>query len=433
LHTAVYDAVNALIGNHQPYRVQFRAAEGSSAEAAAVAAGNEILNALYPSLSARSHAEYEGRLRSLPATEAVAQGLAFGRLVAEQGLEWRAADGSTTTVPYIPSDEPGEWRRTPPFFRPPLDPQWGYVETFALPAIEPFVPPGPPPLSSVAYADAWNEVQDLGAQDSLSRTAAQKESAVFWSDFSYTATPPGHWCQIAAGIARDKELGLAENARLFALLSIALADAAVVSWEAKFRYNFWRPVTAIQQADRDGNPATQGDTAWAALLPAPSFPEYTSGHSTFSKASAHVLTRFFGTDTLRFTARSDSLPGIARTYTSLSACADEIGLSRIYGGIHFQFSNRDGKQCGLEIAEHVVANYLLPNHRLPLLTAARLKSGTTAFRVHGVLGRDCVVEASADLRGWHPISTNAAVPGGVVVVDPDPDRGGARFYRVRQP
>jgi hypothetical protein len=162
------------------------------------------------------------------------------------------------------------------------------------------------------YAAAYNEVKALGSKTSTIRTAEQSQIAVFWSDFSYTATPPGHWHEIAATIARDRGLALAETARLFALISVAQADSAIVCWETKYRYNLWRPITAIRRGSEDGDDATEADPVWTHFLNSPPFPAYTSGHSTFSKSSAVVLTRFLGTDAVNFSARSDSLPGVCR-------------------------------------------------------------------------------------------------------------------------
>ncbi len=430
LHLALYDAVNALHGGYQPYRLQPTAPAGASAFAAVAAAGREVMHALYPSFDARTEELYALQAREFPAGPAAEDGIAVGRTAARGLLTERAADGSNTEIPYIPSAEPGQWRRTPPFYRPPLDPHWRYVKLFALPEVEPFVPPPPPPLDSEEYARDFNQVKELGALNSPIRTPEQSLIAVFWSDFSYTAMPPGHWHEIAATIAAQEGLSLRETTRLFALLSLAQADASVVCWEAKYRYNFWRPVTAIWRADEDGNPATDPDPSWDHYLVAPNFPEYTSGHSTFSKASAEVLTGFFGTDALTFTAVSDSVPGVTRTYHSLAACADEVGMSRIYGGIHFEFANREGKRSGALVARHVVANYLLPEDRLPLVLLEQTGAGATRLRLHGHLGRTCVLEVSEDLRVWQPLSTNLVVAGGCRVEDPAP--GPNRFYRVAE-
>src|SRR5678816_1007516 len=177
------------------------------------------------------------------------------------------------------------------------------------------------------------------------------------------------------------------------------------------RDSFWRPVTAIQRADEDNNPLTDADENWTQLLPSPPFPSYTSGHSTFSKASAQVLAHFYGTDAITFNATSDALPGVVRAFHSLAECADEIGMSRIYGGFHFMFDNIYGKSTGKQIGDYVSANFLLPNDVLPLARVERFKEGAPLVRVHGHLGRQCVLEVSADLTHWLPISTNQAVSG----------------------
>ena len=243
--------------------------------------------------------------------------------------------------------------------------------------------------------------------------------------------PPGHWHEVAATIARDRNTSLADCARLFALLGTSQADGAIVCWEAKFHWNLWRPVTAIRRAAEDGNPLTEADASWDHFLNSPPFPAYTSGHSTFSKASATVLTRFYGTDAITFTAQSDSLPGVFRSYHSLAACADEVGMSRIYGGIHFPFDNAEGKRTGGLIADYVAANFLLPNDALPLVRLENAESGP-ALRVHGHIGQEVVAEASLDLKTWQPISTNIAVIGGVLLENTAGAHHTMRFYRARE-
>jgi hypothetical protein len=431
LHCAMYDAVNAIEQTGQPYQFQVSVASVASPEAAAIAAGHQVVESLYPSFHPQTDILYQSLRGALADTESTTNGLAIGQAAADALLQARSADGSNTQVPYIPSTEPGQWRRTPPFYRPPLDPHWRYVQLFALPDKEPFVAPPPPPLSTADYAEALNEVKTLGAEHSKVRTAEQSQIAVFWSDFSYTAMPPGHWHEIAASIVAPRGLDLASTARLFALLSLAQADAAIVCWEGKYRYNLWRPITAIWRAEQDANPETQADPEWNHFLAAPSFPEYPSGHSTFSKASAEVLSRFFGTDAISFTVTSDTLPGVTRSFHSLAACADEVGMSRIHGGIHFQFSNRQGKLSGARVAQYVCNNYLLLNNRLPLVRLEAVETLGAWLRVHGHLGRNVVLEASANLRDWTAVATNTAVVGGLVVHDPT--QAALRFYRIRQP
>lgn len=431
LHTAIYDAVNSILRTHQPYHFQLDPIVDSSVEAAAVGAAYEIVIALYPPFRARADDLYETYVAGIPATAATTNGLSLGRQIAQLTLESRGDDGSQTDVPYIPSNAPGQWQRTAPFFRPPLTPQWRYVKPFCLPDIERFVPGPPPGLNTPEYAADLNEVKALGAKNSVVRTAEQSQIAVFWSDFSYTAMPPGHWYEIAAVIVRDRQLNLEETARLFALISIAQADAAILCWEAKYRYNFWRPITAIQRADEDNNPTTAADPEWNHFLIAPPFPAYTSGHSIFSKVSAGILGHFFGSDAIPFTIGSDALPGVFRSFTSLDACADEVGQSRIYGGIHFQFDNQAGKACGKKVANFVNDNLLISNRRLPSVLLEGITKGALALRVQGHFGATGVLEASGDFVNWQPIATNATALGGVLVLDPMAT-GTERFYRVRE-
>lgn len=430
LHLSIHDAVNSVAGVYQPYRWQMVPAGEIDLEATAVGAAYAAALLLYPQQRASFDAAYAEFLAENPPTMARSNGLALGRQVALWTVEGRSDDGANTQVPYIPSDVPGEWRRTPPFFRPPIDPHWRYVDPFCLADLEPFVPPPPPALGSPEYAADVNLVKDLGAKNSAIRTPEEAEIAVFWSDFSYTATPAGHWQEIAGAIAASRGVSLPESARLFALLSLAQADAAIVAWEAKYRHNFWRPVTAIQRADEDENPATEPDPDWESLLINPSFPEYVSGHSTFSGASATLLAGYFGTDHLPFTIGADALPGVFRSFDSVWACAEEVGLSRMYGGIHFPSANREGKECGRQVALRVLRDFLLPNDRLPQLFWEPGNEVSQFLRVHGRFGHRAVIEESMDLKNWEEIAVQDAVPGGFAIeVAPI---AGSRFYRVRE-
>jgi len=289
-----------------------------------------------------------------------------------------------------------------------------------------------PALDSPQYAVDLNQVKALGSKNSTVRTPEQSLIARFWSDFSYTAMPPGHWHEIAATIARDRNNTLAENARLFALISMAQADGAILCWEVKYLYDLWRPVTAIQRADEDNNPLTEADKTWEQYLPSPPFPAYTSGHSTFSKASSQVLTHFYGTDAITFTAASDTEVGVFRTFNSLAVCADEVGMSRIYGGFHYMFDNVHGKATGGKIGDYVSANFLLSNDTLPVARVESFRDRVPLVRVHGHIGRTCVLEASSDLVQWQGISTNQAVVGGMLVPDTRVLEQAFCFYRVRE-
>ena len=444
LHAAIYDAVNALDRAHEPYFMSLPAPPGASMEAAAVGAAYECLSDLYPSQTAAFDAALHQFLARTPATTNRADGLLLGQFVALEILTWRSADGSSTTVPYIPGTNPGDWRRTPPFFRPPELPQWPYVDPFALTNGAQFRPAGPPALTSTQYTRDFNQVKQLGALNSTNRTPEQTLIARFWSDFSYTVTPPGHWNQIAQNIATNRSLlpppgrallpqrlNLPETARLFALLNLAMADAAIIAWDAKYVYNFWRPVTAIRAADTDDNSDTEADPNWTPLLNTPPFPEYISGHSAFSAAAATVLANFYGTDQIHFTAISDALPGVIRSYESLAATAEEIGLSRIYGGIHFLSADEDGLEAGRQVGEYVFQYFLRRFPEPALLSIPQpLAPGRMQLTVAGTAGRSYVLEGSTNLLQWTPIVTNRAP---FTFDDPAASNIPMRFYRAVAP
>lgn len=256
------------------------------------------------------------------------------------------ADNSASHVSYVPREAPGAWRRTAPFFRAPEMPHWPLVLPILLSKGDQFRPAGPPPLNSKKFQEALREVREIGAKESLRRKPEETEIAQFWSDFSYTETPVGHWNSIARQIATGQQFRPVECARLFCMLNVALADTALACWDAKYAYEFWRPITAIQQGGGETAPLT-----WEPLLNTPSHPEYVSGHSAFSGAASTVLKTVLGRDSVEFTVASDTLPSVTKTYKSLESCALECGESRIYGGIHFRFSCEDGFALGKKVAE----------------------------------------------------------------------------------
>jgi membrane-associated phospholipid phosphatase len=361
VYTAMYDAVNAVDRTHTPYFVDATAAPGTSAEAAAAAAAYRASVSLFPTQTDRFDAALARSLDGIPVGLPLIDGIVLGSSVANAILEWRRDDGSDRVVDYTPGTNPGDWQPTPPAFAPPASPQWGGVTPFAIPAGDLFRPEGPPALTSREYTAAFNEVKELGRVDSTIRSAEGTEIALFWADRPLTpGAAVGHWNQIVAGLSEVRGLTLSENARLFALLNLALADAQIAAWDAKYTYNFWRPVTAIRAADSDGNPDTLADPSWTPLIVTPAHPSYTSGHSTVSAAAAAALAGFFGTDTVSFTATSDDLPGVTRSYASFSAASQEAGRSRILAGIHWSFDNFDGRAAGRAVGDYVVANFLRP-------------------------------------------------------------------------
>lgn len=324
-------------------------------EVAAISAGFFSAKALFPSHEADFERLRVKQIAKLNNPSQLHQAFADAKTIAQHVLNTRANDGSATHVSYVPRTEPGQWRRTPPTFRPPELPQWATkVKPFAMARPDQFRPAGPPALVSAQWGDAFNEIKTIGAKDSSTRTAEQTTIARFWSDFSATETPPGHWNSIACTLASARKLSLVESARLFAMLNIALTDAGIACWDAKYHYNFWRPATAIIRADEDKNPETAPRSDWQTLLNTPPHPEYPSGHSTFSGAAVAVLSAAFETDKINFTVRSDALPGVERRFTSLRACAKECGDSRVYGGIHYRFSCQDGLRLGTRIGEWIL-------------------------------------------------------------------------------
>jgi membrane-associated phospholipid phosphatase len=361
VHVAVYDAVMCIARTHKPYAVELTAAPGTSAEAAAAAAAYYSLAALYPKQKRAFDRALLDCLDRVPAGAGLNAGLELGRSVADKIVALRSDDKSARAkAKYAPKLGPGVWEPTPPGRREALYPEWGNVTCFCIKPGTQYKPEGPPALNSPRYTAAFNEVKTLGGMKSDKRTDEQTQIALFWADNAGTATPPGHWNEIAQSVARQRGTTLVENARLFALLNMSLCDAGVLCWVLKFTYGFWRPSTAIHRAGDDGNPDTQPDTDWEPLLETPPFPTYTSGHSTFSAAGASALANFFGTDKIRFTTTSDGLPGVKRSFDGFWAAAEEAGMSRIYGGIHYSFDNTDGLMTGRVLGTYVFRNYLQP-------------------------------------------------------------------------
>ncbi len=356
---AVYDAVNDIDRSHTPFFAEVNAPRGASLEAAAAQAAHDTLTALFPAHQATFDTTLAADLADIPPGRA-RLGVAVGQAVAQQILAWRSTDGSTAQVTYVPGTAPGDWQPTPPAFLPPVGTQWGHVTPFCIPSDSAFRPPAPPALTSAEYTAAFDEVKSLGAANSTTRTAEQSQIARFWYGAAGTFTAGGYWDQIAQGVARQRGNSLVQNARLFALLNMAQADATFAVWDAKYTYNFWRPVTAIRAADTDGNPATASDPAWTSFLVTPNHPSYNSGHSGVSGAAAAVLTAFFGTDAIPFSFSSDGLPGVTRSFTSFSATAQECSDSRVYAGIHWRFDVAAGQRLGNEVGGYVAAHFLLP-------------------------------------------------------------------------
>jgi membrane-associated phospholipid phosphatase len=287
-------------------------------------------------------------------SHSIARGRAWGEQVAQAVLAWRATDGLSTVVPpYFGGFAPGQWRSIPDGTVPGALPQYAMLVPFTMSNSSQFRPGPPPALDSPQYAADVNEVKAIGRVDSAIRTASQTELSLLWA-----AIPPVDENAVARSVV-PRRYALADTARFFALINFAACDGMIAGFDAKYHYGFWRPFHAIRLADTDGNPATEPDPLWTSLIPAPNHPEYISTHSTVTGATMRVLALLLGNQT-PFTLSSPALPGVTVTYQSFSDAAVEVGLSRIWGGIHFRTACEVGRAVGESIADQAVTNYLLP-------------------------------------------------------------------------
>lgn len=359
LHVAIHDTVNTIYQSYRPYRVSLRATEPIDPELAAAAASHRVLSLVYPRQGKRFTTALDRARAAVTAEKDRTRAEQLGRYVADRLIAARAADADTRAGTYRVSPAVGIWRPTLPKNAAALLPDWGKAPLFGLRDRDRLRPKVPPDVKSAEYTSDFEEVKRLGGRNSARRTAEQSLIAWFWDDGPGTSTPPGHWNQIAREAALQRNLQLPETARLFALLNVALADAGILCWECKYRYRMWRPITAIREAARDGNPNTDPEPAWVSLLDTPAFPAYTSGHSTFSGAAATILSRVFGKEELELTVGSDGFPGAERTFKTFWQAAREAGRSRIFGGIHFESDNREGLALGQAVAEEILRTHLL--------------------------------------------------------------------------
>jgi len=355
LHAALYDAVNAIDRTHAPYLIRLRSApRGASQQAAAAAAAHGVLVALYPARSAQIDAQFDQSLTDVPEGSGKKEGIAIGAEVARRIVALRADDGSGAQPPkYVFGTMPGAYQSTPPNF--PFT-HWSHVRPFALERADQFRPRSPPPLTSDAYGNAVNELKSLGTAAGSTATADQALTGRFWN-----GAIQNYWNEIAQTASLLGSLTTAQNARLFTLLNLAVADGVIAFYDAKYAYNFWRPVTAIRAADTDGNPKTEADPDWlpevGKTAPDPSYP---GAHAVISAAAAAVLTDVLGTEPFKFSVTSEVMPGAERSFESLAAAAQEATLSRIYAGQHFRFDLSAGQRLGHEVADLVLDRFLTP-------------------------------------------------------------------------
>lgn len=353
-HVAIFDAVNGITRTHAGWLVDEAAPKGADLDAAIAGAAYHVLATRWAASSNPRNLQvaYERAIAGIPDGKAKEDGLAWGKKVAEAIIAERNQSGFDKPIPgAYSSTEQGRWRETPAGFRPPTLPHWRMVKPFVMTSPSQFRAPPPYPVSSKEHAEEMRYVNQVGIRDGSDRTEYQTLSTPFWSDDLGSATPPGHWNMIAQDLAARNQLSTPEAARLFALLNMSQADAGIACWDTKFFYNTWRPETAIREIDPRINAEAMANPEFIPNLASPSFPAYTSGHSTFSACGARLLARFFGTDDIEFSTTSDGLPGAVRTYEKLSDAQREAGMSRVWGGIHYMSDNLEGQNCGIKVAD----------------------------------------------------------------------------------
>jgi hypothetical protein len=358
VHAAMFDAVNSITREFQPYAVRLHGAASASPDAAAVAAAHLTLVQLYPAQQTVLDAAYHTALSLIADGSGKTSGIDVGEDVASRILARRTSDGAAAAINarYTPGNRPGDWNPTPPVFLPALDPGWGSVQPFVLRSGSQFRPGPPPALDSARYTRDFDEIKVIGSSVSGTRTQAQTDLARFW-----ISTAAQNWNPVARVVALAQHLTLSQNARAFALLNLAGADAFIAAWDAKFAYSQWRPVTAIRAADTDGNPATHADPLWTPLLGTPPFPDYIAGHTTYAGAAQKVLEHVFGEDPGTILAlTSPTAPGVVETYTTFRDIADGVVDARVWGGIHWRTSSVRGRLVGEEIGQYAARHVLEP-------------------------------------------------------------------------
>ena len=353
VHVAMSDAVNSVQGRYTRYASAAPAAPNASAEAAAVSAARHVLIQLLPAQKAKVDEAYAESLSRIADGPAKTDGIVLGEQVAALIQSDRATDATSAPDTYRPLTSPGVWVPT----QPPLFPQYAQAKPWGMKSADQFRPGPPPPLTSAVYARDYNETKELGGSKSTKRTQPQTDAVRFWTQGNFGPS----WNEAARQLSAGKGLSLAENARLFALLNMGIANTFITDWDAKFHYNFWRPVTAIRNGDMDGNDATERDAGWTPLNVTPMHPEYPSQAAIQCGVAAGVLETVFGRGPVSpFTATDAVDARLRRQFTSIGQMGEEQSMVRIWGGVHFRNTLEVSEQMGRKIAAHLLGNYMTP-------------------------------------------------------------------------
>jgi hypothetical protein len=367
VHGAVYDAVNAIDGRYRPYLVRPNANPSDSKAAAAATATLNVLVGLFAAQQPALLQSYNDYMTALPDDPpgAKAAGVAAGEAAAAAMLTARADDGRGGAPGALVGTTPGVWRPTPPLFQQDPAPWVANVRPFLVPDAGMLRSDGPNQLTSAAYARDVNEIKQLGSLTSSTRTADQTDAAIFWQDHLLALLN-----RLYHTLAASRSLSIADNARLFAMTNLAAADTYIGAWKDKYTWTFWRPITAIRQADTDGNPATEPDPSWTPLfdpstpatpppLVTPPFPDHPSGHCAVLSAITHTLRDFFATDTIAFTLSSNK-SHTTRSFDRFSHATKEVIDARVWAGIHFRTADEQGAVLGNKVAHWLTKHYFQP-------------------------------------------------------------------------
>jgi len=351
---AMYNAMNAIDRHYQQYGPEFHGPRNASQEAAAISAAFQILLYYFPAQSATLQSRYDSAIAAIPDGQAKANGIAIGQTAAARIVTMRTGDGRGANVPYTypASPVPGVWIPTPPAFVPPATPWVAQMVPFTMQTASQFRPVnGPPDLGSQQWAQEYNEVKLLGAANSTVRTPTQTEIALFW-----TANPVATYFGAFNELVLDRHLNLSKSARLLAMLSVAFTDGGIGCWDAKYHFSNWRPVTAIQNGEIDGNPDTVADATWLPLASTPPHPEFPAAHGCATGAIAKTLENFFGTRNVKFSVNS-AVTHTTHTYNNVGQLETEAYWARIYAGFHYRHSLDEGFKLGHRVAEQLNQNF----------------------------------------------------------------------------
>ena len=353
---AVYDAVNAIDGGHEGYLLTSRVATPTdSKDAAAATAAYRMLVYIVPGQQAALQAVYDLSLAGIADGTAKTRGIAVGEAAAAAMIAARTADGRFGLFRFLSGTGPGVWRPPlPPFANDPN--AWVKdVKPFLIESASQFRSRGPYELTSSKYAREFNEVKSIGSLSSTTRTADQTYAALYWAE-----NPPRTWNRILNTLSAGRGLSLVDNARMFAEVYLTVADTFIAVWDEKAHTSFWRPITAIREADTDGNPRTEPDPTWLPLVANPAYPEHPSGHLGLSGAVGATLRQFYGTDKLTWT--DTNVGGRTRGFTRVSDAVDEIVEARIWSGIHFRNADEASVVISRQIAKYREKHYFEAEH-----------------------------------------------------------------------